>query len=284
MNHDKLLVLAAFSFYALAPQAASAARQIIVGGDITGTFNLGSLENSGIEGNRVFFDRVRDGASNIVIYGNSFNSYSQDNLVDFYSQIGGVSVNVVSGQITERVLESSGLFILQFPKFTLNAGEIATINNFVRGGGNLLLLGEFRDAGTVYPGDTIPEGTIANGILNELLAGVGSTIRLANDFTGGVGRFITTDIVATPFMTGITSFGYGAVSSVTGGQALIQAPTGYDGLEVATFFAMEQMESGGFVEVPPMGGTVPEPSSWAMMILGFGVIGVSLRRRKLATS
>lgn len=29
-----------------------------------------------------------------------------------------------------------------------------------------------------------------------------------------------------------------------------------------------------------IGGGVPEPSSWAMMLLGFGAIGVSLRRRR----
>jgi hypothetical protein len=30
-------------------------------------------------------------------------------------------------------------------------------------------------------------------------------------------------------------------------------------------------------------GAVPEPASWAMMIGGFGVIGASIRRRKIAT-
>jgi hypothetical protein len=30
------------------------------------------------------------------------------------------------------------------------------------------------------------------------------------------------------------------------------------------------------------GGTVPEPASWALMIVGFGLVGVSMRRRKAA--
>jgi len=33
-------------------------------------------------------------------------------------------------------------------------------------------------------------------------------------------------------------------------------------------------------ETPP--GGVPEPASWALMILGFGAVGASLRRRRMA--
>jgi hypothetical protein len=35
--------------------------------------------------------------------------------------------------------------------------------------------------------------------------------------------------------------------------------------------------------IPPTGG-VPEPATWAMMILGFGLVGAGLRRRKLAAA
>lgn len=33
---------------------------------------------------------------------------------------------------------------------------------------------------------------------------------------------------------------------------------------------------------PPTPGAVPEPSSWAMMIAGFGLVGAAMRRRKTA--
>jgi hypothetical protein len=37
-------------------------------------------------------------------------------------------------------------------------------------------------------------------------------------------------------------------------------------------------------EIPdPSGGPVPEPSTWAMMLLGFGAIGYAMRRRRAAT-
>jgi hypothetical protein len=32
----------------------------------------------------------------------------------------------------------------------------------------------------------------------------------------------------------------------------------------------------------PGGGEVPEPATWAMMILGFGLVGASMRRRRIA--
>lgn len=37
---------------------------------------------------------------------------------------------------------------------------------------------------------------------------------------------------------------------------------------------------GGYTQVP----AIPEPTSWALLIAGFGLVGVSLRRRKAATA
>ena len=37
------------------------------------------------------------------------------------------------------------------------------------------------------------------------------------------------------------------------------------------------------IALAPGGGAVPEPASWAMMVLGFGLIGATLRRRAAAT-
>ncbi len=37
----------------------------------------------------------------------------------------------------------------------------------------------------------------------------------------------------------------------------------------------------GSIIVPPPGGVVPEPATWAMLITGFGLVGHALRRRRL---
>ena len=36
-------------------------------------------------------------------------------------------------------------------------------------------------------------------------------------------------------------------------------------------------------EISPISGAVPEPSTWALMLLGFGVVGGAMRSRKSAT-
>ena len=38
------------------------------------------------------------------------------------------------------------------------------------------------------------------------------------------------------------------------------------------------------LEAPGVTGAVPEPATWAMMLIGFGAIGVSLRRRRKVTA
>ena len=66
------------------------------------------------------------------------------------------------------------------------------------------------------------------------------------DVTLGLGRTFTLAAGATGFFTTGTIFGSGAPQDV---------------------------------QLPPTNGAVPEPASWAMMLLGFGLIGATVRRR-----
>ncbi|MBB3692460.1 PEPxxWA-CTERM sorting domain-containing protein [Sphingomonas sp. BK580] len=43
-------------------------------------------------------------------------------------------------------------------------------------------------------------------------------------------------------------------------------------------------ETGGTLNIRSVNAAVPEPATWAMMILGMGVIGVAMRRQKVATN
>ncbi len=38
----------------------------------------------------------------------------------------------------------------------------------------------------------------------------------------------------------------------------------------------------GVLDVAPPGGAIPEPATWAMLIAGFGLVGVTARRRRVA--
>lgn len=56
-------------------------------------------------------------------------------------------------------------------------------------------------------------------------------------------------------------------------------------LSTLTFTATGTSDSlGGYLDNISLTAAVPEPSTWAMMLLGFGVIGLSMRRRRKATS
>lgn len=43
-------------------------------------------------------------------------------------------------------------------------------------------------------------------------------------------------------------------------------------------YAFEPFNAGGW-SFEPVGGVVPEPASWAMMIAGFGLVGAAMRRK-----
>jgi len=48
-------------------------------------------------------------------------------------------------------------------------------------------------------------------------------------------------------------------------------------------FATQSLASAGFIAAAQLGG-VPEPATWALMILGFGAVGGAMRRRNAKTS
>ncbi len=63
------------------------------------------------------------------------------------------------------------------------------------------------------------------------------------------------------------------------GTFTVQLPDGYDALSQITGAGFQWSTSAGFI--PGVPGGVPEPATWAMMIIGFGMVGFTLRRRRL---
>lgn len=54
---------------------------------------------------------------------------------------------------------------------------------------------------------------------------------------------------------------------------------GFDPLDAEGGLTVRSLLISEYVAPPPGGGAVPEPSTWALMILGFGAAGAILRRR-----
>lgn len=71
--------------------------------------------------------------------------------------------------------------------------------------------------------------------------------------------------------TAAVNYGYMTLSS--GG------PTGFP----LTIQGWTFENSGGAITVPTVNGAIPEPTTWAMLILGFGVVGSAMRRRRSTT-
>lgn len=97
----------------------------------------------------------------------------------------------------------------------------------------------------------------------------GETYRIsASAWAGGLGTFnwYLSDMAADPGQ----AVQYSAVQRPSGG-----APT-----NLAFMPAFAFTDGGALVAPPPPTGAVPEPATWAMMILGFAGAGAALRRRR----
>lgn len=68
--------------------------------------------------------------------------------------------------------------------------------------------------------------------------------------------------------TGIINYGYARITTTAGGNG-----------RPATITQLVYDNSGAALTVAAVGGAVPEPATWAMMLMGFGAVGFAMRRR-----
>ncbi len=267
----RMLAVLAFAATAMLSGMADAGT-LVVGGDFTPTFSLNAFD-AGDAGNRLFYDRLRGGAMRVVISQRTFSTFANANLVRFYGETPGVQVVQTPGDITTDVLAGAGLLVLQFRNDSFAGDEMMAIDRYVRSGGNLLLVGEASSLNTILPGPAFTEGMQANAAANGLLAGLNSSIRIVSDDVGCCGTLVASgaQIGNNPLTAGITSFRYGYATSVSGGTGLFFAPDANGVLK--PFFAAETLDA---IAV------VPEPTTWAMMIAGVGLVGGAARRRRAA--
>ena len=121
-------------------------------------------------------------------------------------------------------------------------------------------------------------GTLADRYFFTVPAG------MVNGFVGSTALNNTLDIDFTSVLlddkafdvgtTGVVEFRSLDWTNLTAGQHVISV-NGSWGPEGGSY--------AGTLNFSPMGGAVPEPATWAMMIGGMGMIGGAMRRRKVST-
>lgn len=258
----KPFMLAALALAATA--APAAAGTLVVSGDTTIVPRLVTgvaTRNPDLAGNETFFRALLGGGDTASIYTFSVvtsfpNPPLGTQLAGVYNGFSGVTATTFDGAITSGVLSNADLLVVLGRSDPFTTIETALVRSFLIGGGNVLLTGE---------SDNI--GFQSNAFTNALLGGIGSSIRLGQ-VTQGIGDQFATggEILADPLTAGIASFGYGRTTTVSGGTTLFLNDSGNP-----------------FVAAERFAAAVPEPSSWALLVIGFGAVGYSMRRRRSVT-
>lgn len=248
----------------LALASPAAAGTLIVAGDATTAFRLNTGVTSGaasLAGNVTFAKTILGTGTKVTVLGDSENYATPGQLVSAYNSFAGVSASSFYGAITADLLADTDLFMAFFPSRAFTAAETGVIGDFLNRGGTFFVAGEAELSPFGYA-----FGQFSNARINTLLSDLGASISLGKESLDISDQFATgAEIIANPLTAGVQSFGYGSTTTVQGGQALFLTN------DLKPFVAVQTL------------GAVPEPATWGMMILGFGMTGAAMRRRQALT-
>ena len=143
----------------------------------------------------------------------------------------------------------------------------------------------------ILPGDSFGASSVTGLTLN--FAGIMGTLAdiQADIAPGSVQLFGTRSADGSGFSVFDLRFGFpntvAGCSFVCAGQILINSPIG--GADTSNFIAIDDFDGSSLSVISSFtptftlaSGAVPEPASWALMILGFAGLGAVLRRQRLA--
>ena len=111
---------------------------------------------------------------------------------------------------------------------------------------------------------------LGSGSITTILAGI------ANSATDLDFDMVTFSNGTTTFPVLVADLGF----QETGGLENIPIMSGAVNVLSVTYTSRGQGSYGGNLSFAPAVSAIPEPSTWAMMIIGFGAVGVALRRRR----
>jgi hypothetical protein len=133
----------------------------------------------------------------------------------------------------------------------------------------------------ILAGQTLLSGTVLNGRISGILGG--STGTLAADTALGS----TVNFSSSPLFTFQPGTSFGFSFNLTG--ITPNTGTGFVTASAATALSTFRAQADGSLlsdpaPVFPAAGVIPEPDTWAMMIVGMGLVGLARRRRTAAAA
>jgi choice-of-anchor C domain-containing protein len=168
---------------------------------------------------------------------------------------------------------------------TLSAGDSTTITGWLVGGAGVDYIGTYWQAS--QGSRSIDLSALGAGSLSQILSGltIGQTYQVTFDLAGNpdAGSSTKVAVVTDGGTTSTYDFLQGANSKSSMGwttHTFNFKATGENA--TLTFSSAEENAYGPALDNVSISGAVPEPATWAMMIVGFGVVGASLRNRRRA--
>ncbi len=272
----------------------------------TFTFVAGSSDLSMSAGWRVAPPEVRTIGVNIDLFDAANNLVASD-------VFSGVSGDLAASQFSTSGLTVGAVYTLQFTGTALEGGryqvdlaagaappptpptpvvptspEVSLFDTLSGGkfygrvfdhGDSLLIDGVFGESGSIFnvANLTLTGGPLSGGITWLVAPGDLRTIGVNVDLFDAANMLVASD----SFM-GVTdgqAFSNFAVDGLIGNYRLVFSGTATQGGRYRINLGQD-LTAPGFMPIPTGGGVVPEPQSWALLLVGFGSMGVALRRRR----
>ena len=181
--------------------------------------------------------------------------------------LAGVALAFATPAAAQELVTNGGFETGDFSGFTQTGSTVFTSVRsdpaFVVSGAYGAAFGPFGSTGGIT--QTLSTNAGQNYLISfDLRNFDGRTVNFYDVLFGGVSLFSATNSAAfgyTNFSTTATALG-------------VSTDLAFNFRHDPSFFALDN------VSVTAVNGAVPEPATWAMMLIGFGAMGVSMRRRR----
>jgi choice-of-anchor C domain-containing protein len=190
------------------------------------------------------------------------------------------AVAIVNGSFEDGSIDP-GVFT------TLGAGSTA-ITGWLVGGAGVDYIGSYWQASD--GARSIDLSALGAGSLSQILSGltIGQTYTVSFDLAGNPDSGASTKVAVVTDGATSTSYDFlqGSHTKAAMGWETHTFSFKATGENATLTFSSAQDDAYGpaLDNVSILSGAVPEPATWAMMILGFGVVGASLRTRRRASA